>query len=791
MDVRQKVDSFERCRAIDERLQERIRWQSCRRSGLLGPRVSPVPATGGWIEVLGVTVGRIAPVQGLVHLGLSDGLTALYGLNGSGKTSLLNLLELALRGVVPDEDLEDDDQFRVESNILDVHVRLMTQAAEPANFSMPNPLLRLVDDCTRGLETKLGLEGRERSGRPLDDLVDLLDLTMRSTLLEAVAKCAPCSHDGDHLRAIEERASVWTAALREAAQQGRLTFRAFGTSSRPAWTVYLAPTMQGPAGHAALMGSVDWFTDRNRPSPRDERWHDHVFDARFPLSLDARTYLFQPSDFTRPGAAGRSAVIQVPMALLGRVDAEVERATAVDIGDGRARRWTVSNQGGLRLATVIGISAADEDPDVATMDVLLDLTGSHDYGFLIEDGGVNADVIAEVQSIEALANDLVSALLPGAPRLDFRLGAAEDWVRGLRPAWYAHDHHISKLSSAQQRWARLAIALAIARRQGAMPGELHDDLPHHPLLFLCDEPERGLHRLLEHQLARGLSSVLRTVSGVGVVATHAPDMLASTLVHPMLVTRTKDTTTLRAVPLSVVDGIAMSMSADNLGLTVGDLWALSRLTVVVEGVHDEWVFGAVLQDSLNAAVASVFPMHGATRLRSLTEAQLLVRGTDAPILVVLDEMEATRGTDLLDAVKAADSDDSRREALERLRTTKGDSYLFLHQFAQAADQLGALDRVSVHGLSLPDIICYLPVDLMLGTGAPPWESLIKRWRSSAGDMRATNLKGWLKKQKLLPQNSSELDEAVRRAADHARRENRPVHKDLVDLGLRIMDLPRH
>src|SRR4051794_15966142 len=105
----------------------------------------------------------------------------------------------------------------------------------------------------------------------------------------------------------------------------------------------------------------------------------------------------------------------------------------------------------------------------------------------------------------------------------------------------------------------------------------------------------------------------------------------------MLFSKGSGGTHARPVQISVVDGLSVESSADELGLSVGDLWALARLTVVVEGVHDEWVFSNLLRDSLDSAVAGIFPIHGAARLRSLAEARLIMHGTDAPTLIVLDD----------------------------------------------------------------------------------------------------------------------------------------------------------
>lgn len=465
----------------------------------------------------------------------------------------------------------------------------------------------------------------------------------------------------------------------------------------------------------------------------------------------------------------------------------------VDLGDGRRRRGT-NYRDGLRLVDIVGPLNKSADLDAATLDDLIGLTGQFDAGFLDSTGRVDPDIAQELQAKNRLANEIFGRLLRDGPQLEFRMGEPEDWIREVSPAWYADDMHISKLPSSQQTWARHAIALTNVRRSQALPSE---ETPNHamdrPLIFLCDEPERGLHRILEHDLARGLSEVMRLLRGAALVATHSPDLLASPLVRPVLVFKHKKRgSQLRRLPLSVVDGRSSAESAGVLGMSVGDLWALTRLTIVVEGIHDEWVFKTLLRGDIDAATAALMPIHGGARLKSLADARLVVDGTDAPVLVVLDDLDAEIGSAALARVKSASlgSDAAAlRESLEDLHKLgkTNDSLLFLHQFASRAAEIGSLERVSVHGLSLPDVICYLDPDTLLNEPRP-WTELIDRWTAEAAPGAARNIKKWLGGKKLLPQSGQEINERVERAALQMHTEGRALHHDLVGLGLRIREL---
>jgi hypothetical protein len=248
--------------------------------------------------------------------------------------------------------------------------------------------------------------------------------------------------------------------------------------------------------------------------------------------------------------------------------------------------------------------------------------------------------------------------------------------------------------------------------------------------------------------------------------------------------------TARPVSLSVVDGLAAEQTAGRLGMSIGDLWSLTKVAVIVEGLHDECVFSALIGEQLDSAPAGIFPIHGGARLRSLAEARLLFDGTDAQILVVLNDLVHAEITPIWRSIQdagAQGSFDTAHTSIEELRGMKGDSYLFLHQFASRAPPRGRLDRVHVHGLGQPDVICYLTPELVLNR-PEPWPDLIQRWTRSAAPADPKNLKGWLKKQGLLPQDQASIDASIATAATQMKVDHVPVPADLVALGLHVVEL---
>jgi hypothetical protein len=311
-------------------------------------------------------------------------------------------------------------------------------------------------------------------------------------------------------------------------------------------------------------------------------------------------------------------------------------------------------------------------------------------------------------------------------------------------------------------------------------------------VFVCDEPEAGLHRLAERHLATGLPKMASRGQLAVLVATHSPVLLSGGHTQPVLVTRgTRGAVDIRPLAMSLLDGLSAERTAGDLGLAVGDLLVLMSVVVVVEGLHDETVFSTLIRDDLDASLATLLPTHGAKRLQSLAEARLLVDGTDAVILIVLDDLDQQVVQPLWDAIAAAyDLGDlgAVRDGVRELRDVDGDTYVYLSKFAERAAELGRLDRVRVFGMSEPDVICYLdPDDLLLEPGHT-WAALKEQWAADALPGKPSNIKKWLAGRGLLPKQPEDVDAAIAGAARAMQRRGAAVAADLVGLGARIREL---
>ena len=205
----------------------------------------------------------------------------------------------------------------------------------------------------------------------------------------------------------------------------------------------------------------------------------------------------------------------------------------------------------------------------------------------------------------------------------------------IRPGTWVE---FSALSRAQRRWAELSITLALQRRVGV------------PLVILLDEPEAALHRRAERHLVRGLEQLSHELNASIVVATHSPAFFEQTpaqLVH--VYREAHGHTALAEMPTGLRDRV------DDLGLDPTDLLQLCRIVVLVEGQHELSILGELIGDELRQAGALMFAMRGVSKLASTADAQLLFTYTDVSLLVVVDNDDADRVTDIWErACRTAD-----------------------------------------------------------------------------------------------------------------------------------------
>ncbi len=250
-------------------------------------------------------------------------------------------------------------------------------------------------------------------------------------------------------------------------------------------------------------------------------------------------------------------------------------------------------------------------------------------------------------------------------------------------------------------------------------------------MLVMDEPEAGLHPLALREVARGLTRWLDALGLRVLLASHAPEFLDLQGVEVWAVTREQELSEINPVNESLWAALAEGDAGQSLGLNPADQLLLVRLFVLVEGAHDEAVARVWLDAELAQARASLLCMRGTNDLPRVLDAQLLLRATQARVLVILDN---TRDElrEAWDQVRQLPAHDALRH-LKRTQSSLLANGLIsseekaLFELLTEAVRTEHADRLDIHGLSEPDIICYIPLDRLGGRPGQTWEDVKRTW----------------------------------------------------------------
>lgn len=703
--------------------------------GIGGPRV----------ELIGVSVTGFGPVRRQLHFGFRDAVVALYGKNGAGKTSLLMGLECACSGVAGPPGSYADLHIRIDLDEYpeDPFVRNLTVFSMRQSLNeIRGDLLEEADEDLSNFDTDNRGTGVIRAADPFDEYVDCF-----------------CR--------LYEVAREIRLGLDDGLAAGTLTLRATGSPSKPEWAVYLS--FPPDRGDTDVLDRVRELSEEVAAYITHEIFDAH--EAKVPtlvaglisgfgwgVARDGLTPYVSPAggvNSKRRASHGEwPPWLPLPMIEIARID--------------------------LGPVAILGHEASMDSLNSRTRDEVIHSGGSGAVISGFGAGTVRIDELSQLRldSVIAKANAAYSDFLLDAPMLTFSMKSPDEWLLGSLPEWQvvearvARGHPIDSLSSAQQRWARIAIGLALSA------------VRHDPIVFVSDEPERGLHPVAARHMVSGLVKQRSVVGGMVVAASHSLAVLESRDVEPILVTRgAAGHTSTDEVAIDIVDGLAAEASAMRLGMGRADILTLLQRVVAVEGIHDQWVLSNLLRAELSRAGQMILPMHGAKRARSLAEQNYLLL-TNARFLVIMDNLDNSRAESLLHKVQELVAVDDLAAADQVVAefggVSKGEEGDYLSSLIRAAIHHGALDRIELFGLSLPDVICYLREDSILLQPGYEWAALIGEWEREAlrANKPPSNIKGWLRKRRLLPQDNAELDSRIRRACLDAGESSIVLHEDL-------------
>lgn len=250
--------------------------------------------------------------------------------------------------------------------------------------------------------------------------------------------------------------------------------------------------------------------------------------------------------------------------------------------------------------------------------------------------------------------------------------------------------------------------------------------------LLIDEPESGMHRTAEAELAGVLSSPEWTSSNILVVATHSPEFL--NLPNVNVIHAVKGST----YSLTKIDREKFM----DLGIRPSDLLAGTKIFLLVEGEHEKIIFETMFKDELERMKCRMIVARGGKNMKDIFESQFIFDFTDAVIVSLLDNINSEDVENVWKESKRLAQTGKIIEAGQYVRQSlpgsKSGENVFLSQFLTLALANGEHERVEVYGLSKPDIVFYFePSDFGL---KKTWKELLE-----LNEVDRQSFKGWATK----------------------------------------------
>lgn len=250
--------------------------------------------------------------------------------------------------------------------------------------------------------------------------------------------------------------------------------------------------------------------------------------------------------------------------------------------------------------------------------------------------------------------------------------------------------------------------------------------------LVIDEPESGMHRVAEAELAGVLSSPDWTSDNILVVATHSPEFLNLPNINICHIVKGSTYS---------LTSIHREMFID-LGVRPSDLLTGIKTFLLVEGEHEKIIFESMFRDELTGMGCRIIVARGGKNMKDIFESQFIFDFTDAVIVSLLDNIDSKDVENIWSESKKMAQSGKIIKAGEHVRRSlpgsKSGENVFLSQFLTLALANGQHERVEVCGLSKPDIVFYFePGDFGLKKS---WKELIE-----LNEIEKQSFKSWATK----------------------------------------------
>ncbi|MCZ7533835.1 MAG: AAA family ATPase [Acidimicrobiia bacterium] len=365
------------------------------------------------------------------------------------------------------------------------------------------------------------------------------------------------------------------------------------------------------------------------------------------------------------------------------------------------------------------------------------------------------DSFDRAKTIASRANEFLDSVMRDPIPVKALEPSASDWLDASWQVWGGQTSKegpivpVTALSGAQRRWTNIAFGIAVAEPDART--------------LIIDEPERSMHRAAIRDVAEGLRRWSEHDERAVWAATHAPEFLSqqpSTRWHVSL--DPFGHTIVNRMEVTTNDSI--TETAARLGVAAADLLQLIRTFVLVEGEHDKVVIESILATELEQAHAYVLPLRGVDNSIANVNAEVLVDFTDANFIVVFDHISdpeemATAWNDALDA-HGKSLQDAKRALGQRLGNsplrTKEDHALTNLAFGILGSHHA--NRFQLFGLKRPGIEQYIPAETLGFPESITWEDVESAYLDSG---RPPDFKLWVRSRYGVDISTKLLRRAVR------------------------------
>lgn len=672
-------------------------------------------------------------------LSFEQGLTVLYGLNGTGKSRLLRGIRGALLGIQTDVNISLVARATVTAGIEE-----FTRQATLSQASVARPFALAI---------------AQELAHPSDYLASPGQRSSERRLLTETVEAVIWNH-------IEDMVGVEYPKLRAEVLEDRLFLLApTGTEGAPSWSAYAVADASRPGARGviarvaevnetfpdddddedAYAEAFDSYVDRMRAVPILEE-AAQVFTAYGPRAASIQPfsvalYNVQMNDLEYEGPISIGGAIDFGLDVL-----DLERAAVDSTEDYFARLVAGALDSDWRPEAggeFDGTFPLGKPERLQRLWHRLDEPKRDDAARLVE--RTVAEAAAQLGErvtttlSDVLLDPLVArlevappALRTAVPTLEWRFyRAARDWVIvGMQ-----------SLSKAERQWAERSINEAIYWHKRDHDEQLDGSL--RQVVYLLDEPESALHRAAEAFMARSLRARASDPRKALIVATHSPELLDTTearligLQHA----QTPHGPTVRQLDLS-----DRSLLGE-LGLTPSDLLRWPRVLLLVEGMHDEILLDHYLSDRLRAARVDVLVLRGGTRLPLTVDSRVLFDHTEAHVVGLVDNENAenlqTTWERAQEAAVQGDTGAAIDIVLAGIPRERPEAD-FIRDWLTRALEHGLDGRITPYALERADVIEYLPVEEFIPL-AGSWEALKQEHRVARETVKGTakEFKPWL------------------------------------------------